>query len=170
MCYSPLPLQSEMTHYSLDYVREAKATSNQKKCSFEAMVHLFLCWTSFQAFRHQSIYILTVYMHTIVFLVYMKHTILNNCNQSKLILMFDLQTARALSHRIISHTTMCFSNLVGPLEDNGFHGHSIAYLARSSFNQPQVSIFEKIVSERLLTFFIISIKGYDSKCHNHHMD
>ncbi|KAJ6873022.1 hypothetical protein NC651_032000 [Populus alba x Populus x berolinensis] len=35
---------------------------------------------------------------------------------------------RALSHRIISHTTMCFSNLVGPLEDIGFHGYPIAYL------------------------------------------
>ncbi|XP_048335645.2 wax ester synthase/diacylglycerol acyltransferase 5 isoform X2 [Ziziphus jujuba] len=47
-----------------------------------------------------------------------------------------IQVASALSHRIISHTTMCFSNLVGPLEEIGFYGHQIAYLAPSSYGQP----------------------------------
>ncbi|KAH7519481.1 hypothetical protein FEM48_Zijuj08G0040900 [Ziziphus jujuba var. spinosa] len=50
--------------------------------------------------------------------------------------LFGIKVASALSHRIISHTTMCFSNLVGPLEEIGFYGHQIAYLAPSSYGQP----------------------------------
>ncbi|PPS07361.1 hypothetical protein GOBAR_AA13286 [Gossypium barbadense] len=31
---------------------------------------------------------------------------------------------------------MCFSNLVGPLEEIGFYGHPMAFLAPSSYGQP----------------------------------
>jgi len=34
---------------------------------------------------------------------------------------------------------MCFSNLVGPLEEIGFYGHPLAFLAPSSYGQPHVS-------------------------------
>ncbi|TYH63025.1 hypothetical protein ES332_D07G161700v1 [Gossypium tomentosum] len=50
--------------------------------------------------------------------------------------LFGVKTASALSHRILSHTTMCFSNLVGPLEEIGFYGHPMAFLAPSSYGQP----------------------------------
>ncbi|EOX95706.1 O-acyltransferase family protein, putative [Theobroma cacao] len=50
--------------------------------------------------------------------------------------LFGVKAASALSHRIMSHTTMCFSNLVGPLEEIGFYGHPIAFLAPSSYGQP----------------------------------
>ncbi|KAF2324884.1 hypothetical protein GH714_021022 [Hevea brasiliensis] len=50
--------------------------------------------------------------------------------------LFGIKTASALSHRTIYHTTMCFSNLVGPQEEIGFYGHPIAYIAPSSFDQP----------------------------------
>ncbi|KAI8025889.1 O-acyltransferase WSD1 [Camellia lanceoleosa] len=40
---------------------------------------------------------------------------------------FALLTASALSPRVITHTTMCFSNLVGPLEEITFYGHPLAY-------------------------------------------
>ena len=39
--YVLLPLTIAIRDDSLDYVREAKATSNQKKCSFEAMCTFF---------------------------------------------------------------------------------------------------------------------------------
>ncbi|CAL8123720.1 unnamed protein product [Prunus armeniaca] len=50
--------------------------------------------------------------------------------------LFGIKRASALSHRVISHTTMCFSNLVGPLEEIGFYGHPMAFLAPSSYGQP----------------------------------
>lgn len=50
------------------------------------------------------------------------------------------QTASALSHKIITNTTMCFSNLVGPLEEIEFYGHPMDYIAPSSYGQPHVSI------------------------------
>jgi hypothetical protein len=59
-------------------------------------------------------------------------------------LMVNEQRASGLSHRIISHTTMCFSNLVGPLEEIGFYGHPMTYLAPSSYGQPHVSNFVSI--------------------------
>ncbi|KAJ8440651.1 hypothetical protein Cgig2_031068 [Carnegiea gigantea] len=46
------------------------------------------------------------------------------------------KVASALSHRVNSHTTMCFSNLVGPLEEIGFYGHPMAFLAPSCYGQP----------------------------------
>ncbi|XWS46233.1 hypothetical protein CRYUN_Cryun14cG0046900 [Craigia yunnanensis] len=50
--------------------------------------------------------------------------------------LFGIKAASALSHRIMSHTTMCFSNLVGPLEEISFYGHAMAFLAPSSYGQP----------------------------------
>ncbi|KAL8167511.1 hypothetical protein V2J09_009010 [Rumex salicifolius] len=35
----------------------------------------------------------------------------------------------ALSHRLVSQTTMSFSNVVGPVEEISFYGHPIAYIA-----------------------------------------
>ncbi|KAK3037320.1 hypothetical protein RJ639_032082 [Escallonia herrerae] len=50
--------------------------------------------------------------------------------------LFGIKRASALSHRVITHTTMCFSNLVGPQEEIGFYGHPMAFLAPSSYGQP----------------------------------
>ncbi|XP_021893046.1 O-acyltransferase WSD1-like [Carica papaya] len=56
---------------------------------------------------------------------------------SELVLkLFGIKVASALSHKIISNTTMCLSNLVGPLEEIGFYGHPMAFLAPSSYGQP----------------------------------
>ncbi|CAI0561598.1 unnamed protein product [Linum tenue] len=53
--------------------------------------------------------------------------------------LFGTRRSNALSHRIITRTTLCFTNLVGPLEEIGYYGHPLAFLAPSSFNQPHVS-------------------------------
>ncbi|XVF33168.1 hypothetical protein REPUB_Repub17cG0145300 [Reevesia pubescens] len=50
--------------------------------------------------------------------------------------LFGIKAASALSHRILAHTTVCFSNLVGPLEEIGFYGHPMAFLAPTSYGQP----------------------------------
>ncbi|XP_057980208.1 wax ester synthase/diacylglycerol acyltransferase 11-like isoform X2 [Malania oleifera] len=93
-----LPFTIGLRDDPLDYVREAKATIDRKKHSFEALFTFYLSD------------------------IFLK--------------LFGIKSAGALSHRIIEHTTMCFSNLVGPLEDISFYGHPIAYLAPSSYGQP----------------------------------
>ncbi|CAI9101143.1 OLC1v1038402C1 [Oldenlandia corymbosa var. corymbosa] len=56
---------------------------------------------------------------------------------SELVLKFlGIKASSALSHKIITRTTMCFSNLVGPQEEIGFYGHKISYLASGSYGQP----------------------------------
>ncbi|MBA0757922.1 hypothetical protein Gotri_020965 [Gossypium trilobum] len=50
--------------------------------------------------------------------------------------LFGIKAASALSHKVISRTTMCFSNMVGPVEEIGFCGHPMAFLAPSSYGQP----------------------------------
>lgn len=50
--------------------------------------------------------------------------------------LFGIKVSGAMSHRVIANTTMCFSNLVGPLEEIGFYGHPMAFLAPSSYGQP----------------------------------
>ncbi|KAE8709434.1 putative CAP [Hibiscus syriacus] len=50
--------------------------------------------------------------------------------------LFGIKAAGALSHKVVSRTTMCFSNMVGPLEEIGFYGHPMAFLATSSYGQP----------------------------------
>ncbi|KVH89025.1 O-acyltransferase, WSD1, C-terminal [Cynara cardunculus var. scolymus] len=49
---------------------------------------------------------------------------------------FGIKAASSLSHKIITHTTLCFSNLVGPLEEIGFYGHGMEFIAPSSYGQP----------------------------------
>ncbi|CAN0889697.1 Wax ester synthase/diacylglycerol acyltransferase 11 [Linum grandiflorum] len=50
--------------------------------------------------------------------------------------LFGIKRSNDMSHKIITRTTLCFTNLVGPLEDIGFYGHPLSFLAPSSFNQP----------------------------------
>ncbi|XP_071701516.1 wax ester synthase/diacylglycerol acyltransferase 11-like [Rutidosis leptorrhynchoides] len=49
---------------------------------------------------------------------------------------FGVKAASSISHKIITRTTLCFSNLVGPLEEIGFYGHAMEFLAPSSYGQP----------------------------------
>ncbi|KDO35831.1 hypothetical protein CISIN_1g047271mg, partial [Citrus sinensis] len=44
--------------------------------------------------------------------------------------------AAAIAHRVLSNTTMAFSNVVGPLEEISFYGHPMAYLAPSVYGHP----------------------------------
>ena len=50
------------------------------------------------------------------------------------------QVAAAISHRVVSNTTMSFSNMVGPADEISFYGHPMAYLAPSVYGHPHVSI------------------------------
>ncbi|XP_052194418.1 wax ester synthase/diacylglycerol acyltransferase 11-like [Diospyros lotus] len=50
--------------------------------------------------------------------------------------LFGIKTASALSHGILTRTSMCFSNLVGPVEEIAFYGHPMTYLAPGCYGQP----------------------------------
>ncbi|KAF4384564.1 wax ester synthase/diacylglycerol acyltransferase 11 [Cannabis sativa] len=50
--------------------------------------------------------------------------------------LFGIKRTSALFHKILSATTMAFSNVVGPLEEIGFYGHPMAYLAGATYGQP----------------------------------
>ncbi|XP_019081272.1 wax ester synthase/diacylglycerol acyltransferase 5 isoform X2 [Vitis vinifera] len=47
-----------------------------------------------------------------------------------------IHAAAFLYHRVPNHTTMCFSNIVGPVEEVGFSGHPLVFLAPSVYGQP----------------------------------
>ncbi|ESR58079.1 diacylglycerol O-acyltransferase [Citrus sinensis] len=96
--YVLLPFTIGIRDDPLDYVREAKATVDRKKHSFEA-----------------------IFSFSIAEIV---------------LKLFGTKAASALSHRIIANTTMCFSNVVGPLEEIGYYGIPMSYLAATSYGQP----------------------------------
>ncbi|GAB4861592.1 hypothetical protein Ancab_036785 [Ancistrocladus abbreviatus] len=69
---------------------------------------------------------------------------------SELVFKFlGIKVASALSHRVITQTTLSFSNMVGPLEEIGFYGHPIAFLAPSCYGQPHglMIIFQSYVNK-----------------------
>ncbi|OVA00981.1 O-acyltransferase [Macleaya cordata] len=50
--------------------------------------------------------------------------------------LFGIKAAAVVSHKILTHTTMSFSNVVGPLEEIGFYGHPMAFLAPTVYGHP----------------------------------
>ncbi|KAI3416771.1 Diacylglycerol O-acyltransferase, partial [Psidium guajava] len=73
--------------------------------------------------------------------------------------LFGIKAASALSHRVITRTTMCFTNLVGPLEEIGFCGHPLAYLAPGCYGQPHGLMvnFQSYVNK--MTFVVSADEG-----------
>ncbi|KAG2311401.1 hypothetical protein Bca52824_022958 [Brassica carinata] len=49
---------------------------------------------------------------------------------------FGVQRAADILKRTLSNTTMSFSNLVGPIEEIGFYGHPVTYMAPSVYGHP----------------------------------
>jgi hypothetical protein len=52
------------------------------------------------------------------------------------------QAAGAIFHRMISHTTISFSNMIGPVEQVEFCGHPVVFIAPSGYGPPEVSHHE----------------------------
>ncbi|XP_038684088.1 O-acyltransferase WSD1-like isoform X2 [Tripterygium wilfordii] len=46
------------------------------------------------------------------------------------------KAAATIAHKILSNTTLSFSNVVGPVEEISFYGHPMAYLAPSVYGHP----------------------------------
>ncbi|URD91997.1 hypothetical protein MUK42_01587 [Musa troglodytarum] len=46
------------------------------------------------------------------------------------------KAAAALTHRVLSNTTLSFSNIVGPVEEIEFYGHPMVYLAPTVYGHP----------------------------------
>ncbi|XP_010924517.2 wax ester synthase/diacylglycerol acyltransferase 11 isoform X1 [Elaeis guineensis] len=49
---------------------------------------------------------------------------------------FGIEAAAALCRRMVTHTTVSFSNIVGPIEKIGFCGHPVVYIAPSVYGHP----------------------------------
>ncbi|KAL9334634.1 hypothetical protein Peur_071815 [Populus x canadensis] len=47
--------------------------------------------------------------------------------------LFGAKASAAIARRVISNTTLAFSNVVGPLEEISFYGHPVAYIAPSVY-------------------------------------
>ncbi|KAF3432826.1 hypothetical protein FNV43_RR23928 [Rhamnella rubrinervis] len=68
-----------------------------------------------------------------------KHSLEAICTftTAKLVLKtLGVKVAAAIAHRVLSNTTMAFSNMVGPLEDVSFYGHPITLIAPSVYGHP----------------------------------
>ncbi|WVZ56981.1 hypothetical protein U9M48_007436 [Paspalum notatum var. saurae] len=50
--------------------------------------------------------------------------------------LFGIEVSTALFHRMVSSTTVQFSNMVGPTEPIEFYGHPVVYIAPSVFGHP----------------------------------
>ncbi|KAI5568417.1 hypothetical protein BDE02_12G013500 [Populus trichocarpa] len=50
--------------------------------------------------------------------------------------LFGAKASAAIARRVISNTTLAFSNVVGPLEEISFYGHPVAYIAPSVYGSP----------------------------------
>ncbi|KAK8500389.1 hypothetical protein V6N13_028084 [Hibiscus sabdariffa] len=116
--YVLLPFTIGLRDDPLDYVRDAKATIDRKKHSFEAMFTFSIAELALK--------------------------------------LFGVKTASAVSHRIFCHTTMSFSNLVGPLEEIGFYGHPMAFLAPTSYGQPHALMinFQSYVNKMMVVLSV----------------
>lgn len=62
------------------------------------------------------------------------HTSLLNSWVTKL---FGTKASAALGYKVLSNTTLSFSNVVGPAEEISFYGHPLAYLAPTVYGHPQ---------------------------------
>ncbi|KAJ6418804.1 hypothetical protein OIU84_002061 [Salix udensis] len=54
------------------------------------------------------------------------------------------QASAAMARRVVSNTTLAFSNVVGPVEEISFYGHPVAYIAPSVYGSPHVSSPSKL--------------------------
>ncbi|CAL4991986.1 unnamed protein product [Urochloa decumbens] len=50
---------------------------------------------------------------------------------------FGLKAAGAIFHRMISHTTISISNMIGPVEQVEFCGHPVVFIAPSGYGPPE---------------------------------
>ncbi|CAI0541801.1 unnamed protein product [Linum tenue] len=54
-------------------------------------------------------------------------------------MVFGVKATVGIFHKILSNTTLAFSNVVGPVEEISLYGHPIAYIAPSVYGHPHVS-------------------------------
>ncbi|RVX09841.1 O-acyltransferase WSD1 [Vitis vinifera] len=107
----------------LDYVCQAKATTDRKKQSQEV-----------------------AYTFLIVKLV---------------LKLFGIKAAAFLLHRVPNHTTLCFSNIVGPIEEIGFYGQ--AFIAPSCCGQATPCNLNKHNNCVLVSGLIVHFLSYTNK-------
>ncbi|KAJ6748783.1 O-ACYLTRANSFERASE (WSD1-LIKE) FAMILY PROTEIN [Salix purpurea] len=50
--------------------------------------------------------------------------------------LFGAKASAAMARRVVSNTTLAFSNVAGPVEEISFYGHPVAYIAPSVYGSP----------------------------------
>ncbi|XP_012570634.1 wax ester synthase/diacylglycerol acyltransferase 11-like isoform X2 [Cicer arietinum] len=68
-----------------------------------------------------------------------KHSLEAICSYAfaKLVLnLFGVKVVGAITKRALFHTTMAFSNVLGPVEEISFYGHPVAFIAPSVYGHP----------------------------------
>ncbi|KAJ3669456.1 hypothetical protein LUZ60_011406 [Juncus effusus] len=63
-------------------------------------------------------------------------SILSYMTADLLMKLFGVKVTTYLSHRVLMHTTLSFSNIMGPQEEVCFYGHPIVYIAPSVYGHP----------------------------------
>jgi len=67
-----------------------------------------------------------------------------------------MQVVETLVRRLFDHTTLTFSNVMGPDEDISFFDHPMSYVAASALGGPQVSIANHVILVYQLFFVEIT--------------
>ncbi|XP_060204170.1 wax ester synthase/diacylglycerol acyltransferase 11-like [Lycium barbarum] len=112
--YVLLPFKIALCDDPLNYVKEAKATVDRKKRSFEALFTLTMA--------------------------------------ELVIKFFGIKVATAVTLKVFSNSTICFTNLVGPQEEIGFCGKPMTYFAPSAYGQPSACMinFQSYIDKMII--------------------
>uniref|UniRef100_A0A6V7QUT6 O-acyltransferase WSD1 C-terminal domain-containing protein n=1 Tax=Ananas comosus var. bracteatus TaxID=296719 RepID=A0A6V7QUT6_ANACO len=112
--YVVLPIPIALYSDPLDYIRKGKEIANRKKNSWEAF---FTYWCADLIVKLLDLSFPESYGMQNVGLLLKK-------------------AAATLCHRVLSNTTLSFSNIVGPVEEIEFYGYPIVYIAPSVYGHP----------------------------------
>ncbi|KAJ6418806.1 hypothetical protein OIU84_002061 [Salix udensis] len=66
----------------------------------------------------------------------LRASVLVNVRPTPGIQLFGAKASAAMARRVVSNTTLAFSNVVGPVEEISFYGHPVAYIAPSVYGSP----------------------------------
>ncbi|XP_057980411.1 wax ester synthase/diacylglycerol acyltransferase 11-like [Malania oleifera] len=65
-----------------------------------------------------------------------------------------VKVGRVLTYNVPSHTTMLFSNMIGPQEEIGFHGHPISFIGPTCYGQPNALMIHVQSYVNKMTFVV----------------
>ncbi|KAJ9539135.1 hypothetical protein OSB04_031868 [Centaurea solstitialis] len=144
--YVLLPFNIGIKDDPLDYVREAKATVDRKKHSLEALYSSYMIKLVLKLFgikdhtKSKAGHTVGLNMDIQGTLDYFQTALTKSAFSERSAWNLNLQhlASSFLSNKIFTNTTLIFSNMTGPIEEIGFYGHAIEYIAPCCYGQPQL--------------------------------